>query len=294
MKVLNSAHKYLGEMGSGVNQGAMIEDATRDAKGLEPAPRPAKGKMIDFSTDGSPIGPAYQPVGSAYLKGKVAINQDTPAWVLAHEFGHAADHVKRPGSFTSTDQLQNMPRSQQEGYVNSARSRMTGASAGVGTLFARPGDGNRSVLEAGVQGALLGLASNWDTLAKEARADIHGMRIARNAGVPWNTKQNLAAKGSYVLGTAGPGFIQGAAGEVISRGVDQASKVLKDAVVDPALRNVRGGDSPAEQSLRKYGYNPEQYALGAPSDQGESFGRGDLGVRKRHPIGSAVMRGWAK
>lgn len=294
MDVLQSAHRYLGELGSGVNQAATFDDMYRNARGLEPAPRPAKGKMVDFGMEGSPVGPVYQPVGSTSLKGKVTVNQDTPAWIIAHEFGHAADHVRRPGSFATIDQLQNMPRSQQETYVNNARLRMTGASAGVPALFARPGDGNRSVLEAGAQGALLGLASNWDMLAKEARADIHGMRIAKNAGVPWNTKQNLAAKGSYVLGTAGPGFIQGAAGEVISRGVDQASRVLKDAVVDPALRSVRGGDSPAEQSLRKYGYTPNEYALDAPSGQGQPFGQGGLEVRKRHPIGSEIMRRWAK
>jgi hypothetical protein len=281
-KVLESAHSYLGGIGSGVTPVADFERMVREGKGLKPISSPPFSAMIDFETAGTgTVGPHFEPQGSSRAKGTVRVNPDTPAWVWAHEFGHAADHVKRPGAFLEEEQFRRMSSEQKGALNNSARLRTGGGSAGAATLWSRPASGDRSVLEAGAEGALFGLAANWDTLSKEVIADIHGRKIAKDAGVSWNNRQNLAAKGSYALGTAGPGFVAGVAEEVASRGIDQAVRVLKDGVIDPIGRRLRGGDNSVEQGLRKYGYDPKLYAL--DGSQGSPFS-GEVEVRQRNPL----------
>ena len=279
-KILESAHNYLRGIGSGVKPVAHFEKIFLEGKGLKPIPSPPGSAMIDFETYGAGLaGPHFSPGESRDAKGMVRVNPGTPAWVWAHEFGHAADHIKRPGAFLEEQQFRGMSSEQKRGLQNSARLRP--GSPGVATLWSRPASGDRSVLEAGAEGALFGLAANWDTLSKEVIADIHGRKIAKDAGVPWNNRQNMAAKGSYALSTAGPGFVAGVAEEVASRGTDQAVRVLKDGVIDPIGRRLRGGDSSVEQGLRKYGYDPKLYTL--DGSQGSPFS-GEVEVRQRNPL----------
>ena len=135
---------------------------------------------------------------------------------------------------------------------------ITGPALGVGTSTNR----DRSLLDAAVEGALEGWATNIGQLRSEMMADKYGKPLAKAAGVNWNNKANAAAKGSYVLGTATPGAISGVVGELLNRGVETGVDLLFEGVVDPLARAARGGrDSGLEQSLRKYGYDPEVHRL---------------------------------
>jgi hypothetical protein len=253
-RVVQSADQYLGRMGSGVLPYAM-------ATGTSKVPVSAMIDIGEASSTG-PIGPHYRPENLG-TKGTVNVfSNSTPGWVIAHEFGHAADHVKRPKAWMDFNQMSKFSEAQERRFINNARGRMLSPGAIVSSAaFAGGGDRKRSVLEAGVEGGFLGIAANWDLLSKEVLADVHGRRIARNAGVPWNERQNFAAKSSYVLGTGGTGFIQGIAGEVAARAGDFAVKNFNDAVMDPAMRVLRGGPSRTEKSLEQYGYNPNEHVL---------------------------------
>lgn len=271
MNILLSGHGHLKKLGSGI---AGVDQFVGAPPSVEPT------RMVSFEDRAGPSGPHFQPRDSQISgKGVLRVNRDTPAWVWAHEMGHAVDHLKRPNAFLTDDRIRKMPLDQQGKLMNHFRLRAGGAGAGLLSSSVRPSDGDRSVLEAGVEGALFGAASNWDMLSKEVIADIHGRKIAKDAGVNWNNKQNAVAKASYLLHTAGPGFLQGAAGEILSRGGDQAAKIIGDAVVDPVARKIRGTGSSLEAGLQKYGFDPKEHVMDA-----------GFSVRERHPLGKAVMR----
>jgi hypothetical protein len=63
-----------------------------------------------------------------------------------------------------------------------------------------------SLFSAGIEGAYGGLGASQQVLRKEIMADRFGMPIAKEAGVPWNTRQNILAKSTYALGATAPGF----------------------------------------------------------------------------------------
>lgn len=277
LEVVKSGHNYLQRHGSGI---LGIDQLTGVPSNV------SARKMISFEDEAGPGGPHFEPSDSRKEKpgatikgmGTIRVNRDTPAWVWAHEMGHAVDHLKRPNSFLTEDKFRKMPFEQKTRFMDDARLRMGGGAAGFISSRPRPNGDNRSVLEAGVEGALLGVASNWDMLSKEVVADVHGRKIAKDAGISWDNKANAAAKGSYALHTAGPGFMQGAAGEILSRMTNQTAKVIGDAFIDPAVRSMRGGDSKLEEGLRKYGYDPREYVMDK-----------DFSVRGRHPAGKAVI-----
>ena len=265
MKVLKSSHGYLDGLQSGV------KDYNERILGT-PSKMPSSA-MVDLEYGAGPMGPHFEPQNTA-VKGTVRVNSGTPAWVWAHEFGHAADHIKRPGAFlTEMDE--------------EAARRLRTRNASPGSILAFKGgasgeDRDKGLLAAGAEGALLGLASQWDMLSKEVLADVHGRKIAKSAGVPWNERQNAFAKGTYAIGAAGGGYVQGVYAEALNRAAEKAARITKDALIDPLARRIRGADSTTEAQLRQYGYNPRDYALDKDTEGAQ--------VRRRHPLGSAVMR----
>jgi hypothetical protein len=166
-RVVQSADQYLGRMGSGVLPYAM-------ATGTSKVPVSAMIDIGEASSTG-PIGPHYRPENLG-TKGTVNVfSNSTPGWVIAHEFGHAADHVKRPKAWMDFNQMSKFSEAQERRFINNARGRMLSPGAIVSSAaFAGGGDRKRSVLEAGVEGGFLGIAANWDLLSKEVLADVHG------------------------------------------------------------------------------------------------------------------------
>ena len=204
----------------------------------------------------------------------VLVNKNTPGWIIAHELGHAVDAVKRPQDYSLPYDLEN------EKSVNKfvGREALRKSSPGViVTGFGSMKDnGDKSLLQAGFEGALAGLGSEQKTLRKEVMADRFGIPIAKEAGVPWNTRQNILAKSTYGLGSATPGFVQGVVSELLGRG----SQTVAD-LAGTAMRAVRGDTlNPVEQSLAKYGYDPSQYQM---SLSGEN-----IAIKKQNPAQQAL------
>lgn len=274
MNVIKSANKYLGRMGSGISSP------------LQLAANPSAAGLVGVGDDTLFTGPNYAPGGSSSgLRGVVNTDHGTAPWVVAHEFGHAADHLRRPDAWKLFDKAESLTDAQKSDMRRNARIQALSPGIGVLSLGAQEGPNrDRSLLEAGAEGALTGLASQWDGLSKEAIADIHGRRIAKNAGVRWDERTNLAAKGTYALSAGGGGFVQGVAAELLQRGIDQGGRLINDTVIDPALRSLRGGDSQLESQLRRYGYDPREYTLEAGTRGG-----GAVSVERRHPLGRFVM-----
>ena len=95
------------------------------------------------------------------------------------------------------------------------------------------------------------------------------MPLARQAGINWNHLQNLGAKGSYVLGADGPGFMQGVASELLGRGAGAVS-----GLAGTAMRAFRGSQlSPTEQALVQYGYDPSKYGMSMSGNEIKIKGR---------------------
>lgn len=204
----------------------------------------------------------------------VLVNENTPGWIIAHELGHAVDAAKRPQDYSLQFDVEN------EKSINKfvAREALRKSSPGaIVTGFGSMKDnGDKSLLQAGFEGALAGLGSEQKTLRKEVMADRFGIPIAKEAGVPWNTRQNILAKSTYGLGSATPGFVQGVIGEVLGRG----SQTVAD-LAGTAMRAVRGDKlNPVEQSLAKYGYDPSQYQI---SLRGEN-----TVIKKQNPAQQAL------
>jgi hypothetical protein len=115
--------------------------------------------------------------------------------------------------------------------------------------------------------------------SREVMADRFGMPIAKEAGVPWNTKQNMIAKGTYLAGSMIPGFGQGVASELISRGAG----LVEAGLIDPLSRLVlqKNKNTKLEKQLEKYGYSPDKYKLTGSVD-------GQININPRSPMQSAV------
>lgn len=243
-----------------------FDDFMEDMKaGREPrvSQRP-KGVEVDNLGGGyyQFMGPHYEFEGNV-----VRVGKDTPAWITAHELGHAIDFHKHPNAF---GYLKNM-RSP-EGFEKLAKQQAVQAlspGALVTGIASFKGDQDKNLFEAGVEGALAGLGAGQKSLRAEVQADRYGMPLARQAGVNWNHLQNLGAKGSYVLGAAGPGFMQGVASELLSRGTDAFSGLL-----GTAMRAAKGNQlSPTEQALVQYGYDPSKYNMSMSGNEIKIKGR---------------------
>ena len=206
----------------------------------------------------------------------VSVSPKTPGWIIAHELGHAVHAAKSPYDYSLPKDfdLENPAKMQKFAARENLRTASPGAMvAGFGSI---KDDSSKSLLQAGFEGALAGLGSNQQMLRKEIMADRFGMPIAKEAGVPWNTKQNILAKSTYGLGAATPGFVQGVVSELLGRGVNTFGDLA-----GTAMRAARGEKlSPVEQSLTKYGYDPSQYQM-SPRD-------GQAVIKKQNPAQQAL------
>jgi len=186
----------------------------------------------------------------------VFVTSKTPGWAIAHELGHAVDAIKRPYDYSLPRDfdLENQKAMQKIGNRELVRASSPGAIVtSVGSLK----NDDRSLLGAGIEGALSGIGASQQMLRKEVMADRFGMPIAKEAGVPWNTKQNIVAKGTYALGATAPGFTQGVVSELLNRGVNTLT-----GLAGTAARAFKGDKlSETEKALKQYGYDPSQYSL---------------------------------
>jgi hypothetical protein len=206
----------------------------------------------------------------------VSVGPKAPGWIIAHELGHGVDAAKRPYAYSfpkDVDFENDASLKRYDARENMRRSSPGAIVTGFGSM---KDDRNKSLLQAGFEGALAGLGSEQRTLTKEVMADRYGMPIAKEAGVPWNTRQNMLAKSTYALGSATPGFVQGVVGELLGRGVDAVGDLT-----GTAMRAARGNKlSPVEQSLTKYGYDPFQYQM--------SLRDGQAVIKKQNPAQQAL------
>ena len=193
----------------------------------------------------------------------VNVTSRTPGWVIAHELGHAVDAVKRPYDYSLPKQFNpDDPLKSLEPFGKRELIRASSPGAVVTGFASLKNNDDRSLLNAGIEGAMGGLGASQQILRKEIMADRFGMPIAREAGVPWNTRQNALAKGSYVLGATIPGFAQGVVGELLNRGVNTIGDLA-----GTAMSAMRGNQlNPTEQALTKYGYDPSQYQMSTKTD----------------------------
>jgi hypothetical protein len=223
-----------------------------------------KGVEVDSNKGGyyEITGPHYEVEGDV-----VRVGRKTPAWITAHELGHAIDFHKNPNAFAYLKNMQSP-----EGFEKLAKQQAVQAlspGALVTGIASFKGDQDKNLFEAGVEGALSGLGAAQKTLRAEIQADRYGMPLAKRAGINWNHLQNLGAKGSYVLGAAGPGFMQGVASELLGRNVDAIS-----GLASTAMRALKGPQlSPTEQALVQYGYDPSKYGMSMSGDEIKIKGR---------------------
>lgn len=185
------------------------------------------------------VAPSY-----AAYSNTAAIQPRTPAWVASHELGHMVDLQRRQPGVS----------------VPNGQGAALNSSAHLPLLMRQPGQ-DRSLLQAGVEGALMNLGAGSEILIREHMADRYGKQIARDAGVPWDRRGNALAKGTYWHSIGAGGFAQGLAGEMAGRISDGLGQVAIDAVIDPAAHAARGGPSKAEKALEKYGFNRQDYVL---------------------------------
>lgn len=198
----------------------------------------------------------------------VFVTSKTPGWAIAHELGHAVDAIKRPYDYSLPRDfdLENQKTIQQIGNREMIRASSPGAMV---TGFASLKNDDRSLLGAGIEGALSGIGASQQMLRKEIMADRFGIPIAKEAGVPWNTKQNILAKGTYALGATAPGFTQGVVSELLNRGVNTLT-----GLTGAAARALQGDKlSKTEKALAQYGYDPSQYDLSKQGNEIKLSGR---------------------
>jgi hypothetical protein len=223
-------------------------------------------------------GPFYSSVNPALSieEPTVKISSKNPGWVVAHELGHAVDAIKRPSAYKVPFDVDNINEVQK--FVKKELLRGSSPGALVAGFGAIKND-DRSLLGAGIEGALAGLGASQQTLRREIMADRFGIPIAREAGVPWNTKQNMLAKGTYLAGAVVPGFGQGIASELISRGAG----LIEAGIVDPLTRLAlqKNKNTKLENQLEKYGYSPDKYKLTGSVDR-------QININPRSPMQSAV------
>lgn len=183
--------------------------------------------------------------------GIVRLSPNTPSWIAAHELGHAIDFYKNPKSFEYTNPS-NAIR-----HAKNVAMQQASPGAFVLGLGGMRDEKDRSLLQAGIEGAFTGLGANQQILKHEIQADRYGIPLARTAGVRWNTPANIAAKGTYVASSMFPGFSQGIIAEFLNRGVDTAA-----GLSSAAMRAAKGTSlSPTEKALEQYGYNPADYGM---------------------------------
>ena len=219
------------------------------------------GTKIDLSQAGFGQlvgGPAFANINPLFGidEPTVYATTKTPGWVIAHELGHAVDAVKRPYDYNPPKSFDIENEVSMRQFAN--REMMRGASPGglaIGAASLKNDD--RSLLGAGFEGALGGLGASQQMLRKEVMADRFGIPMAREAGVPWDTKGNVLAKGTYVLGASVPGFAQGVVGELLNRGVNAFTGLAGTAM--RALKSNKLNDT--EKSLVQYGYDPLTYKM---------------------------------
>jgi hypothetical protein len=198
----------------------------------------------------------------------VFVTSKTPGWAIAHELGHAVDAIKRPYDYALPKgfDIENQKVIRQIGNREMVRASSPGAMVtGFGSLK----NDDRSLFDAGIEGALSGIGASQQVLRKEIMADRFGMPIAKEAGVPWNTKQNILAKGTYALGATVPGFTQGVVGELLNRGVNTLT-----GLTGTAVRAFQGDKlNNTEKALTQYGYSPLQYSLSRQGNEIKLKGR---------------------
>ena len=215
-----------------------------------------------IALDLSELNPLYQTGGPHFIPGQpnvpfyespentVRVGIRTPTWISAHEMGHAIDFLNRPQAFAPSF------RNLKEHDIYTANAKLAGSSPGA-LVFAAGGIKNqeqdRSLLSAGIEGALTGLGANQNTLVSEYMADKYGKPLAQKINVPWDPKANALAKGTYINNAVGGGFAQGVFGELLNRGVNLFTDTT-GAAIDASRA---GRLSPEEQGLLKYGYDPK-------------------------------------
>lgn len=236
-----------------------------------------------ISIDLSETNPTYMFGGPHFMPGQpnipfldtaensIRVGMRTPTWITAHEMGHAIDFLNRPQAFAPTFKNPG----QYERYMENVK--LAGSSPGA-LVFAGGAmkDDDRSLLGAGIQGALSGLGANRNTLVSEYMADKYGKPLAKSINAAWDPRANALAKGTYINTAVGQGFVQGVVGELLNRGVNLVTDTT-GAVMD-ASRG--GGLSQEEQGLLKYGYNPKTQTL--------VRGGTETTVKPRSPWGQAV------
>jgi hypothetical protein len=237
---------------------------------------PTKVDISGFH-DGLPIKPMFSNPNPNYGVDEptVFITRTTPSWITAHELGHAVDAAKRPFAYSPPKDIDFADIESLNKLGNRERARKSSPlllASGLGSL----NSDNRSLLDAGIEGALGGLGAKQSILKSEIMADRYGMPIAKEAGVPWNTKQNILAKGTYVLGAVTPGFGQGITAELVNRG---GNAIL--GLTDTALRAFKGDElTQGEASLAKYGYSPSKHKLDFENPNKFSS---DIKITERNP-----------
>jgi len=195
----------------------------------------------------------------------VSVSPNTPSWIIAHELGHAVHAAKDPSAFAFPKDFDSTDPVKMQKFTANENMRQSSPGVMVAGFGSMKNNEDKSLFQAGLEGALAGFGSEHRTLNKEIMADRFGIPIAKEAGVPWNTRQNILAKSTYALGAATPGFVQGVVSELLGRGVNTVGDLA-----GTAMRAVRGDTlNPVEQSLEKYGYNPSQYQM-SPGDNEEA------------------------
>lgn len=215
-------------------------------------------------------GPAFSDVNPMYgiYEPTVYATTKTPGWVIAHELGHAVDAVKRPYDYKFPKGFDIEDEAYMKRFVGREMTRAASPGALV-TGGASLKNEDRSLLSAGIEGAIGALGANQQILRKEVMADRFGMPIAKEAGVPWSNRQNALAKSTYVLGATTPGFAQGVFSELLGRGANAVS-----GLAGAAMRAFKGPElSATEQALTKYGYDPSKYQMSMEGNQVNVKGR---------------------
>jgi len=185
-------------------------------------------------------------------EGIVRLGPNTPSWIAAHELGHAIDFYKNPKSFEYVTDPSRLMRTEKNLSI-----QQTSPSSLILGLGSMRDEKDRSLLQAGIEGAFTGLGANQQRLQHEIQADRYGMPLAKAAGVQWNTPANIVAKGTYLTSSMFPGFAQGITAELLNRGINTVA-----GLSSAAMRAAKGTSlSPTEKALEQYGYNPADYGI---------------------------------
>lgn len=231
------------------------------------------GTKIDLNPGGFSMlfgGPAFANINPMFgiNEPTVYATTQTPGWVIAHELGHAVDAVKRPYDYSPPKSFNFEDEASMRRFAGREMTRAA-SPGGLVTGGASLKNEDRSLLSAGIEGAIGGLGASQQMLRKEVMADRFGMPIAKEAGVPWSTRQNILAKSTYALGAATPGFAQGVLSELLGRGANAVS-----GLAGTAMRAFKGPElSATEQALTKYGYDPSRYQMSMKGNQVNVKGR---------------------